>query len=140
MQKVVASTTLNLSAASPTSTEDCYKIRNPFILLINNVNFHTMPAPRGGAFADIENLFEFFRDSCFTSIVEYYDLRQDQMLELLENTRTNLALGGYRIITLLASTKNRRRVESEIELKFKKWNMLESICDSVRFPGFRNGQ
>lgn len=73
-------------------------IKNPYVLVINNVNFFNDPRPRNGARHDLDNLKRFMKEAGFRSLEEriYYDLRKSQMLDILERTRLNGALGEWR--------------------------------------------
>jgi len=70
-------------------------IRNPYVLVINNVNFYKDPRPRNGARHDLDNLKRFMKEAGFRSGEEriYSDLRKKQMLNILELTRLDGALG-----------------------------------------------
>ena len=72
-------------------------IRNPYVLVINNVNFHNDPRPRNGARHDLDNLKRFMKEAGFPYDEEriYSDLRKSQMLDILELTRQNGALGEW---------------------------------------------
>lgn len=68
-------------------------IKNPYVLVINNVNFYNDPRPRNGARHDRDNLKRFIKEAGFRSVKEHFDLRKQQMLDILEETRLNGALG-----------------------------------------------
>ena len=70
-------------------------IKNPFVLIINNVNFYNDPRPRNGAGHDLDNLKRFMKEAGFRFAEKdiYHDLRKTQMLDILEQTRRNGALG-----------------------------------------------
>lgn len=72
-------------------------IKNPYVLVINNVNFYNDPRPRNGARHDLDNLKRFMKEAGFRSVEEriYYDLRKSQMLDILELTRLNGALAEH---------------------------------------------
>ncbi|XP_044173683.1 caspase-3-like isoform X2 [Acropora millepora] len=92
------------------SADEAYDgIRNPYVLVINNVNFHftkvprprngashdrdnireftKVPQPRNGATHDRENIREFVKEAGFEKFEEHFDLTKGQMLDLLEKTR-----------------------------------------------------
>ena len=60
-------------------------VRNPYVLVINNVNFFRNPAPRHGAAVDWHNLKSFFDKAGFKTVLYHPDLRTDKMLSILEN-------------------------------------------------------
>jgi len=68
-------------------------IKNPYVLVMNNVNFYNDPRPRNGARHDRDNLKRFIKEAGFRSVKEHFDLRKKQMLDILEETRLNGALG-----------------------------------------------
>lgn len=68
-------------------------IKNPYVLVINNVNFYNDPRPRNGAGHDRDNLKRFIKEAGFRSVKEHCDLRKTQMLDILEQTRLNGVLG-----------------------------------------------
>ena len=70
-------------------------IKNPYVLVINNVNFYNDPRPRNGARHDLDNLKRFMKEAGFRSVKERFDLRKSQMLDILEETRLNGALGEW---------------------------------------------
>lgn len=76
-------------------TDQAYDgIRNPYVLVINNVNFHKDPRPRNGASHDRDNVRRFLDEAGFRS-VEHFDLRKNEMMDILELTRQNGALGEF---------------------------------------------
>ena len=72
-------------------------IKNPYVLVINNVNFYNDPRPRNGARHDLDNLKRFMKEAGFRSFEEHIhsDLRKTEMLDILEQTRLNWALGEW---------------------------------------------
>lgn len=68
-------------------------IKNPYVLVINNVNFYKDPRPRNGARHDLDNLERFMKEAGFRSVDRHFDLRKKQMLDILERTRLDGALG-----------------------------------------------
>lgn len=75
------------------SEDDVYDgIRNPYVLVINNVNFYKDPRPRTGASHDRDNIRSFVKEAGFKTVVECFDLRKQDMLALLEKTRRMEAL------------------------------------------------
>lgn len=68
-------------------------IRNPYVLVINNVNFYKDPRPRNGAKHDKDNIRRFMKEAGFRTVMEHCDLRKKEMLEILELTRQNWELG-----------------------------------------------
>ena len=68
-------------------------IRNPYVLVINNVNFYKNPRPRNGASHDRDNVRSFVKEAGFKTFIEHFDLSGQNMLDLLEQTRQNGALG-----------------------------------------------
>ena len=70
-------------------------IKNPYVLVINNVNFYKDPRPRNGAHHDRDNVRRFIEEAGFRSVQEHFDLRRKQMLHILEQTRQNGALGEW---------------------------------------------
>ena len=69
------------------------EIRNPYVLVINIVNFIKDPGPRNGAKHDQDNVERFVREAGFSSVLWYFDLEKQDMLKLLEETRKNADLG-----------------------------------------------
>lgn len=74
-------------------------IRNPYVLVINNVNFYFTKdlRPRNGASHDRDNIRTFVEEAGFEKLEEHFDLTKEQMLNLLEKTRLNGDLGEYRL-------------------------------------------
>ena len=94
-------------------------IRNPYVLVINNVNFYftkvpqprngathgrdnireftKVPQPRNGATHDRDNIREFVKEAGFQKFEEHFDLTKEEMLDLLEKTRLTGDLGEYRL-------------------------------------------
>jgi len=70
-------------------------IKNPYVLVMNNVNFYNDPRPRNGARHDRDNLKRFIKEAGFRSVKEHFDLRKKQMLDILEETRLNGALAEH---------------------------------------------
>ena len=70
-------------------------IRNPYVLVINNVNFHYIVQPRTGAKSDERNVDTFVEEAGFKTVVKRFDLRKKKMLELLDKTQRDVALGTY---------------------------------------------
>ena len=72
-------------------------IKNPYVLIINNVNFYNDPRPRNGARHDLDNLKRFMKEAGFRSAEKriHHDLRKTEMLNILEGTRQNGALGEW---------------------------------------------
>lgn len=70
-------------------------IRNPYVVVINNVNFYKDPRPRNGARHDRDNVRRFMKEAGFRSVAEHFDLRKKEMLDILELTRQNGALGEW---------------------------------------------
>ena len=68
-------------------------VQNPYIIIVNNVNFYTMPAPRSGAVADLENVKKFFTEAGFKTIKYYLDVRRDEMLQYFQCAREDDSLG-----------------------------------------------
>lgn len=66
-------------------------IRNPYVLVINNVNFYFTKdlRPRNGASHDRDNIRTFVEEAGFEKLEEHFDLTKEQMLNLLEKTRLN---------------------------------------------------
>ena len=60
-------------------------LRNPYVLVINNVNFFRDPAPRHGAVVDWHNLKSFFDKAGFKTVKYYPDKRKAEMLSILKN-------------------------------------------------------
>lgn len=60
-------------------------LKNPYIIVINNVNFYRDPLPRHGANADWAHLKAFFDKAGFRNIKLYRDLKKHEMLQTLEN-------------------------------------------------------
>ena len=77
------------------SEDDFYDgIRNPYVLVINNVNFiKPSPWPRNGASHDRDNIRSFVKEAGFKTVVERFDLSKENMLHVFEQTRRNGALG-----------------------------------------------
>jgi len=67
-------------------------IRNPYVLVINNVNFHYIVQPRTGAKSDERNVDAFVEEAGFKTVVKSFDLRKKEMLELLDKTQRDVAL------------------------------------------------
>lgn len=70
-------------------------LRNPYVLVINNVNFIKDPVPRNGAEHDLENVETFFTKAGFTSVRKYYDLPKHKMVDILDETRKRSELGKH---------------------------------------------
>ena len=70
-------------------------IKNPYVLVINNVNFYFTrdPRPRNGASHDRDNVRTFVKEAGFKTVVERFDLPKKKMLEVLEETRLKGSLG-----------------------------------------------
>ena len=68
-------------------------VRNPYVIIINNVNFYTMPAPRSGAVADFKNVEKFLTEAGFKTIKYYPDVRRDEMLQYFQCAREDDSLG-----------------------------------------------
>ena len=68
-------------------------VQNPYVIIINNVNFYTMPAPRNGAETDLENLKKFFTEAGFKTVKSYCDVRRDEMLQYFQCAREDDSLG-----------------------------------------------
>ncbi|XP_068681135.1 caspase-3-like [Montipora foliosa] len=64
-------------------------ISNPYVLVINNVNFLSSKdsRPRNGANHDRDNIRAFVKEAGFENVVERSDLSGEEMLELMEKTR-----------------------------------------------------
>ena len=77
------------------SEDDVYDgIRNPYVLVINNVNFiKPAPWPRNGASHDRDNIRSFVKEAGFKTVVERFDLSKENMLHVFEQTRKYVALG-----------------------------------------------
>lgn len=74
--------------------DDVYDgIRNPYVLIINNVNFWSVPEPRTGAQHDLDNVMSFVKRAGFKTVVQCPDLRKSKLLDLLEETRQSEVLG-----------------------------------------------
>lgn len=74
--------------------DDAYDgIRNPYVLIINNVNFWHIPQPRTGAQHDLDNVMSFIKKAGFKTVVQCPDLRKSKLLDLLEETRQSEVLG-----------------------------------------------
>lgn len=69
-------------------------IRNPFVLVINNVNFYNTrdPRPRNGAVHDLHNVRAFCEGAGFRTVVERFDLTKEKMLKELEKIRQTAEL------------------------------------------------
>lgn len=74
----------------PLPADEAYDgIRNPYVLVINNVNFYFTkdPRPRNGASHDRDNIRKFVEEAGFEKFEEHFDLTKRQMLDLFEETR-----------------------------------------------------
>lgn len=74
----------------PLPADEAYDgIRNPYVLVINNVNFYFTkdPRPRNGASHDRDNIRAFVEEAGFEKFEEHFDLTKRQMLDLFEETR-----------------------------------------------------
>lgn len=74
----------------PLPADEAYDgIRNPYVLVINNVNFYFTkdPRPRNGASHDRDNIRAFVEEAGFEKFEEHFDLTKKQMLDLFEETR-----------------------------------------------------
>ena len=96
---------------APTSVRDqlpddqAYEgLRNPYVLVINNVNFIKDPVPRNGAERDLENVETFFREAGFTSVRKDYDLPKHKMVDILDETRKRSELGKWPHTDFLPAT------------------------------------
>ena len=69
------------------------EIRNPYVLVINIVNFIKDPRPRNGAKHDQDNVERFVREAGFSNVLMHFDLDKQGMLKILEETRKNADLG-----------------------------------------------
>lgn len=69
------------------------EIRNPYVLVINIVNFIKDPRPRNGAKHDQDNVERFVREAGFSNVLRHFDLDKQEMLKILEETRKNADLG-----------------------------------------------
>ena len=69
------------------------EIRNPYVLVINIVNFIKDPGPRNGAKHDQDNVERFVREAGFSNVLWHFDLDKQEMLKILEETRKNADLG-----------------------------------------------
>ena len=84
----------------PLPADEAYDgIRNPYVLVINNVNFYFTkdPRPRNGASHDRDNIRTFVEEAGFEKFEEHFDLTKRQMLDLFEETRLMGDLGEYRL-------------------------------------------
>lgn len=68
------------------------EIRNPYVLVINIVNFIKDPRPRNGAKHDQDNVERFVREAGFSNVLRHFDLDKQGMLKILEETRKNADL------------------------------------------------
>lgn len=57
-------------------------LKDPYVILINNVNFKKRPAPRNGAEVDTNNLRKFLKKAHFDTVKCYFDVKKDDMLEI----------------------------------------------------------
>ncbi|XP_074635077.1 caspase-3-like isoform X2 [Acropora palmata] len=74
----------------PLLADEAYDgIRNPYVLVINNVNFYSTkdPRPRNGASHDRDNIRAFVEEAGFEKFEEHFDLTKEEMLDLFEETR-----------------------------------------------------
>lgn len=82
-------------AREPLPRDQAYDgIRNPYVLVINNVNFYGDPRPRNGASHDLMNVERFVKEAGFKSF-NHFDLSKHGMLDILEQTRQNGKLGKW---------------------------------------------
>lgn len=70
-------------------------IRDPYVLVINNANFYNSPGSRSGTFYDRGYVRRFVKEAGFRSVTEHFDLRKNEMLDVLELTRHKRALGEW---------------------------------------------
>jgi hypothetical protein len=67
-------------------------IRDPYIIMINNVNFKKRPAPRNGAEADTKNLRKFLHEAHFNTVKCHFDVKKDEMMSIFKEAQKNFNL------------------------------------------------
>lgn len=83
---------VRLSKGALPKDQEYEGVRNPYVLVINNVNFNRDPRPRNGAKHDQENVERFVREAGFSCVLRHFDLPRREMLILLEEIRKSEAL------------------------------------------------
>lgn len=99
----MADTYLNFAKARDHQNDQVYDgVRNPYVLVINNVNFIKDPVPRNGAKFDLRKVETFAKEAGFQAIRKHRDLTKQQMVYILDEIRKNRELGKF-----LYTTSNR---------------------------------
>ncbi|KAK3697982.1 hypothetical protein QZH41_003967 [Actinostola sp. cb2023] len=68
-------------------------LRNPFVIVINNVKFTGNPLPRNGADTDEENLTKLLRQANFNAVEFFHNLNKKEMWDVFERKRKDPELG-----------------------------------------------
>ena len=77
----------------PSTLDHAYDgLRNPYVILINNVNFKKRPAPRNGAEVDTRNLKRFLETARFNTVKCYFDIKKDDMMTIFRNAQKDYNL------------------------------------------------
>lgn len=92
----MADTYLNFAKARDHQNDQVYDgVRNPYVLVINNVNFIRDPVPRNGARFDLRKVETFAKEAGFQAVRQHRDLTKQQMVYILDEIRKNRELGKH---------------------------------------------
>ena len=70
-------------------------LRDPYVLVINNVNFIKNPVPRNGAEFDLKKVETFAKEAGFQAVKQHKDLTKQEMVRILDETRKKRELGKF---------------------------------------------
>lgn len=92
----MADTSRNVNRVKDLPKDQVYEgVQNPYVLVINNVNFKEDPVPRNGAEHDLENVETFLREAGFESVEKRYDLEKKEMMAAFDETRKSIESGKW---------------------------------------------
>lgn len=92
----MADTSRNVNRVKDLPKDQVYEgVQNPYVLVINNVNFKEDPVPRNGAEHDLENVETFLREAGFESVEKRYDLEKKEMMAAFDETRKSIESGKH---------------------------------------------
>ncbi|PFX24689.1 Caspase-3 [Stylophora pistillata] len=70
-------------------------LRDPYVLVINNVNFIKNPVPRNGAEFDLKKVETFAKEAGFQAVKQHKDLTKQEMVRILDETRKKRELDKH---------------------------------------------
>ncbi|XP_058951212.2 caspase-3 isoform X2 [Pocillopora verrucosa] len=92
----MADTSRNVNRVKDLPKDQVYEgVQNPYVLVINNVNFKEDPVPRNGAEHDLKNVETFLREAGFESVEKRYDLEKKEMMAAFDETRKSIESGKH---------------------------------------------